>query len=430
MIDHKNIYFNTLNPLVIAISFLIFLLPSDSGQVWADVSPLPGDDLWERIRLDLSWQTVEKPQVDSARREILRQPNYLPGITHRADNYLYYIVEEVQKRDMPVEIAFIPVIESSLNPFASGPSGAAGLWQILPETGIHLGLEQNSRYDGRRSLQDSTTVALDYLETLYEEFDEDWLLAVAAYNSGAGNVTRAREANAAKGLGTDFWSLNLPRHTEEYIPKLIALAQIVADPEHFDVEIPAVDNAPAFEIADAARPLDMSQAAQLAGVDIDTMRALNPGQLGQSIGPNLSGEILVPVGTRNRFEYNIAQLTPEELVQWQTYRIRSGDSLDLIAKKFDTQVAVLQEANGLRGSNIRAGATLKIPGNDAAAEAPAPLTATAASSQTYQVRKGDSLSGIAARFKVPVKDIVSWNSLDRHAFLQPGQTLTLHATGG
>jgi membrane-bound lytic murein transglycosylase D len=392
-------------------------------------STAPEDDLWERIRLDLSWQAVEKPQIDSARRELLRQRNYLPSLSNRADNYLYYIVEEVQKRDMPIEIALIPFIESSLNPFASGPSGAAGLWQILPETGIHLGLEQNSRYDGRRSLQDSTTGALDYLETLHKEFDNDWLLAVAAYNSGAGNVTRAREANAARGLDTDFWSLNLPRHTEKYIPKIIALAQIVADPEHFDVDIPAVENAPAFEVAEPTQPLAMSQAAKLAGVDIDTMRALNPGQLGQTIAVNESGEILVPVGTRNRFETNIAALTPEELVQWQTYRIKSGDSLDLIARRFDTQVAVLQEVNGLRGSNIRAGATLKIPA-DATVDTTPASAAVAPNAPVYRIQKGDTLSAIAARFKVPVKDIIAWNSLRKDAYLQPGQTLTLHATGG
>ena len=351
--NENNIYFIKLRSIVIVIYCFSILLSSYSSAVSADgasqapaqprvrppvkTSTLPEQDLWERIRLDLSWQTVEKPQIDSARRELLRQRNYLPAMTARADNYLYYIVEEVQKRDMPIEIAFIPLVESSLNPFASGPSGAAGLWQILPETGIHLGLEQNSRYDGRRSLQDSTTVALDYLETLYKEFDDDWLLAVAAYNSGAGNVTRAREANAAKGLNTDFWSLNLPRHTEEYIPKIIALAQIVADPEHFDVDIPAVENAPAFEVAEPSRPLAMAQAAKLAGVDVSTMRALNPGALGQSVTPNEAGEILVPIGTRNRFETNIAQLTPEEVVQWQTYRIKSGDSLHLIAKRFGDQ---------------------------------------------------------------------------------------------
>jgi membrane-bound lytic murein transglycosylase D len=361
-------------------------------------------------------------------------------VSNRADYYLYYIVEEVQKRDMPMEIALLPVIESSLNPFASSPSGAAGLWQIMPETGILLGLEQDSHYDGRQAVRDSTTVALDYLEKLHKEFNGDWLLALAAYNSGAGNVARAQEANAAKGLDTDYWSLNLSRQAREFIPKLIALAQIVADPERFDVDIPPVENAPSFEVADAERPLDMAQVARAAGVDVDELRALNPEQLGNSIAPNQSGEILLPVGTRDRFEYNITKLSPEELVQWRTYHIKSGDSLDNIARKFDTQVAALQQANGIRGSAIQVGDTLKIPTDGSADDTPARSVnlaaraaaqgAVARNAPEYRVRKGDSLYGIANKFNVSVNDLIAWNSLTPGAYLQPGQRLALRDVGG
>lgn len=448
MNGHKINIFNTLHKIAIVIYSSFVLLSCQSLSVSADPaqqsspplklqegpqSPKPDvqpDDLWERIRVDLSWQTMESPQVDSARKKFLRQPNYLPNMSNRADHYLYYIVEEVKKRDMPMEIALIPMIESSLNPFASGPAGAAGLWQIMPATGIHLGLERNSRYDGRKDLQDSTTVALDYLESLYEEFDEDWLLALAAYNSGAGNVARAQEANEAKGLDTDFWSLNLPGHTREYVPKVIALAQIVADPDRFGVDIPSVDNAPAFEVADTGKPMEMAQAAKLAGVNIDTLRALNPGQLGKSFAPDQSGEILVPVGTRNRFEHNIARLTPEELVQWQTYRIKNGDNLGDIARRFDTDVAALQEVNNIRGSNIQAGDTLKIPGDGDDISSQKPTTNGAETSQEYRVRQGDSLSRIARKFNVSVTDIIAWNALDPDAYLRPGQKLTVHVTGG
>jgi membrane-bound lytic murein transglycosylase D len=399
------------------------------------VPPLPApsakeqpDDLWERIRLDLSWQTMQSPQVDRARKQFLRQPNYLPDISNRADYYLYYIVEEVKRRDMPMEIALIPLVESSLNPFASGPAGAAGLWQIMPATGIHLGLERNSVYDGRKDVQDSTTVALDYLESLYEEFDEDWLLALAAYNSGAGTVTRAREANDAKGLDTDFWSLNLPGHTREYIPKVIALAQILADPERFDVDIPSVENAASFEVVDTEKPLAMEQAAELAGVDVETLRALNPGQLGKSVAPNQSGELLLPVGTRNRFEYNIALLSPEELVQSRTYRIKAGDNLGAIASKFDTDVALLQEVNGIHGSDIHAGDTLTIPGDGQvdSSQQSAANGAERAPQQVYLVRDGDTLIRIARKFKVSVSDIRAWNVLKGDAYIHPGQKLTVY----
>lgn len=463
MNDHIMLYINMLHKSFVVVFSFSLLFPYASLAVYADASqlsvtehpqqqaeagkekaadkgrpgPLPAlatdkqpDDLWERIRHDLSWQTMQSPLVDSARKEFLRQPNYLPDVSNRADYYLYYIVEEVKKRDMPMEIALIPMVESSLNPLASGPAGAAGLWQIMPATGIHLGLERTSGYDGRKDLQESTTVALDYLERLHEEFGGDWLLALAAYNSGAGNVTRAREANEAKGLDTDFWSLNLPGHTREYVPKVIALAQIVADPDRFGVDIPSVENAPAFEVADTEKPLELAEAAKLAGVDIDILRALNPGQLGKSIAPNQSGEILLPVGTRNRFEYNIAQLTPEELVQWKTYRIKSGDNLGDIARRFDTDVTVLQEVNGIRGSGIRAGDTLKIPGDGSAESGPTPASEKAATPQGYRVCKGDTLSSIARKFNVSISDIVAWNALAPGAYLQPGQQLTIHSTGG
>ena len=457
MKDNKILLFNRLLFIFIVVSGFVSLLvwrpqsataessqqslqnpPTHQTEAEAEktsVPPLPAkeqpDDLWERIRLDLSWQNMQSPQVDSARRQFLRQPNYLPDISNRADYYLYYIVEEVKRRDMPMEIALIPLVESSLNPFASGPSGAAGLWQIMPATGTHLGLERNSVYDGRKDLQDSTTVALDYLESLYEEFDEDWLLALAAYNSGAGNVTRAREANEAKGLDTDFWSLNLPGHTREYIPKVIALAQIVADPERFDVDIPSVENAPSFEVVDTEKPLEMAQAAKLAGVDIDTLRALNPGQLGKSVAPNQSGELLLPVGTRNRFKYNITQLSPEELVQSRTYRIKAGDNLGAIASKYNTEVALLQEVNGIHGSDIHAGDTLKIPGDgnvDSSQQQNA--NRSMRTPQVYLVRDGDTLTRIARKFNVSVSDIIAWNALKGGAYIHPGQKLTVYAKDG
>lgn len=407
--------------------------PSPAAKSDAPPADPQPDDLWERIREDLSWQGADGPRIDKARAEFLSQPNYLPMVADRADYYLYYIVEEVDKRDMPMEIALIPMIESSLNPFASSPSGAAGLWQIMPETGVHLGLEQDSHYDGRHALQDSTEVALDYLEDLYEKFDEDWLLAVAAYNSGAGNVERAMDANERQGLSTDYWSLKLPAKAREYVPKIIALAQIVADPERFDVDIPAVENAPSFEVADAGGVSELSQAAELAGVDVDTLRAFNPGRLGESFTVSQPSEILLPVGTRNRFEYNISQLSPEELVQWQTYRIKPGDSLAQIARKFDTQVAALQDANSIRGSNIQAGDTLIIPG-DAAPErksaAPERESAAAERPRDYKVCIGDSLYGIANKFNVSVNELVAWNALDPGAYLRPGQTLKLYKKGG
>jgi len=388
------------------------------------------DDLWERIRQDLSWQQTDSVRIDKARENYLRQSNYLPMMSERADQYLYYIVEEVQKRNMPMEIALIPMIESTLDPFARGPSGAAGLWQIMPKTGAHLGLEQDSWYDGRQAVRESTKVALDYLESLYYEFDEDWFLALAAYNAGSGRVSRAQEANKAKGLDTDYWSLKLPRHTTNYVPKVIALAQIVAEPERFEVTFPQVENAPSFEAVDTGTHLELAKAAELAEIDLETLRALNAGQLGETISPGRPFEILVPIDSVDIFEYNISQLSPEELVQWKTYKIKPGDSLGRIAQKFDIEVEVLQDINRIRGSTIQAGDILKIPGAGDSGLTRSHTSSEDPAFKGYRVREGDSLYGIAGRFKVSVDEIIAWNALDGRAFLKPGQQLKLYPKGG
>ena len=390
---------------------------------------LPPADLWERVRRDLSWQSIHNAQIGKARDGYLRQHDYLPVVAERASLYLYYIVEEVDKRDIPMEIALLPLVESTLNPFAYSSSRAAGLWQIMPATGRHLGLEQDWWYDGRRDLRDSTRIALDYLETLHAEFDQDWLLALAAYNSGKGRVARARKANRDKGLPTDYWSLKLPRETRNYVPKLIALTQIVAYPEAFSVEIPPVANAPAFEIADTGGQLEMSRAADLAGIDLVTLRALNPGQLRWATSPDMAPELLLPVGTRAHFAGGIASLTPEDRVQWQYYRIERGDNLIGIAKRFDTQVGLLREVNGIRGSMIRAGKTLMIPKGSSWASSLAMAASIEPTARGYRVRQGDSLYRIAGKFNVSINDIITWNGLDPGKYLQPGQKLTLYVRG-
>ena len=392
-------------------------------------SPEPVTDLWERIRRQLSWQTIHNSQVGKARERFLKQPDYLPVVSERANYYLYYIVEEVERRGMPMEIALLPLVESTLNPFAYSSERAAGLWQIMPATGRHLGLEQGWWYDGRRDLRDSTRVALDYLEALHQQFDQDWMLALAAYNSGKGRVARARKTNRNQGLATDYWSLKLPRETRNYVPKLIALAQIISYPEAFSLKIPSVPNAPAFEVAGTGGQLEMARAAQLAQVELSTLRALNPGQLRWATSPDMPPELLLPVGYRQHFEQAVAQLTPDDRVQWQHYRIERGDSLIRIAKKFDTEVGLLREVNGVRGSMIRAGDTLMIPKGSAWSSSLAMATAEKPQARGYRVRRGDSLYRIAGKFNVSINDIIAWNALDPGKYLQPGQQLTLYIRG-
>jgi len=406
--------------------------PSDlfaAGEPALGDTEQPTADLWERIRRGLSWHTVHNARIGAARDSYLRQPYYLDVVSERAELYLFYIVEEVERRDLPIEIALLPLVESTLNPFASSSARAAGLWQIMPATGTQLGLEQDWWYDGRRDLRDSTRAALDYLEALYERFDEDWLLALAAYNSGKSRVLRAQKRNRQQGLDTDYWSLKLPRETRNYVPRLMALSQIVAFPEAFAVEIPPVANAQPYEIGDTGGQLEMSRAAQLAGVDLETLRALNPGQLRWATSPDMPPELLLPLGTGQRFAKGVATLTPEDRVQWQRYRIERGDNLIGIARKFDTEVGLLREVNDIKGSMIRAGKTLMIPKGASWEQSLAMVSKQPSKERGYRVKRGDSLYEIADKFDVTIEDIISWNALDPSAYLQPGQKLTLFVGG-
>jgi membrane-bound lytic murein transglycosylase D len=394
-----------------------------------DQQPEPPHDLWQRIQRELSWQDIDNDKVAKARKYYLRQHNYLPKVSRAAALYLYYIVEEVQARKLPIELALLPLVESTLDPFAYSHKRAAGMWQIMPATGRHLGLQQDWWFDGRRAVRDSTHAALDYLESLNQGFNGDWMLALAAYNSGKSRVRRAQAANRRKGLATDYWSLKLPRETRDYVPRLLALSQIVANPGEYGVEMPHVANAPAFEVVETGGQIELVRAAELAEVSLETLRALNPGQLRWATAPDRPPELLLPVGSGERFAESVAQLSPEDRVSWQHYTIRPGDSLSGIAKKFNVEVALLREANGIRGSLIHSGKTLMIPAGGAWSSSLAMASNTdQPSALGYRVRRGDSLYLIAGKFNISVKDIVNWNSLDPSRYLQPGQKLTLYVS--
>lgn len=391
----------------------------------------PPNDLWERIRRELTWQdAVEHTAIDRARRNILRQPRYLPVVSERAELYLHHIVEEVSRRDLPMELALVPLVESMLNPFAASPSRAAGLWQIMPRTGRSLALDQDWWFDGRRDVRASTQAALNYLESLHRRFDGDWPLALAAYNAGKGRVAKAQRRNARAGKPVDYWSLPLPAETRAYVPKLIALAQIISRPETYGARLEPIPNRAAFEVVHTGGQVELYRAAKLAGMEPSVLRALNPGHLRWATAPDQPHELLLPVDKAAAFETALASLEPAERVSWQHYRIARGDSLIRIARKFDTQVQLLREVNGIRGSRIRAGDTLLIPQGEDWAGSLALSGQESRQARGYRVRRGDSLSRIAGRFKVSIKDIIAWNSLDPGKYLQPGQKLTLYPAGG
>jgi len=389
------------------------------------------EDLWGRIQHGMQWQIPENPRVADARDYYLGQTAALQRVlAERGQLYLHYIVEEVERRDMPLEIALLPLVESQLDPFAVSSQQAVGLWQIIPSTGKTLGVSSDWWYDGRRDLRDSTRAALDYLEYLHTTLGGDWLNALAAYNGGVGRVTRAVASNEARGRPTDFWSLPLPGETRNYVPRLLALSSLIAEPERWGLELPPLQNRPAFVAVPTGGQLELARAAQLAGVPKASLHALNPGHLRWATAPQAK-ELLLPPDRAAAFQQQLAKLGKDERVQWAHYRVRRGDTLSRIARLYSTRVDLLREANNLNSNFIREGATLMIPRSDDANLSVASRTgATMPTVKDYKVRPGDSLYRIAGRFKVRVEDILAWNSLNARSPIFPGQQLTLYVGGG
>lgn len=407
------------------------LLPAVKPASIAPEKLPPATDVWERLRRQLTFHTLHNAQIGAAREHYLKQTRFLDVIAPRAERYLFHLVTEVEQRDIPADIALLPLVESALNPFAYSSQRAAGLWQIMPGTADDLNMRRDWWYDARLDVRDSTRSALDYLEALNSDFDGDWLLTLAAYNAGKARVRRAIRRNREAGLPTDYWSLKLPRETRHYVPRLIALSTLVAFDRALGLELPPVPNSPAFVAVPTGGQIEMLRAAELANMELLDLRRLNPGQLRWATAPHGSGELLVPAARADALASTFAALPDEQRVTWEHYRIRRGDSLIRIAKRFDTRVALLREVNNIRGNMIRAGDTLMIPSSEAWRES----LAMARKGRTgvrrgYTVRSGDSLYVIARRFGVTIDDIITWNDLDPDRYLQPGQALTLFIEGG
>jgi membrane-bound lytic murein transglycosylase D len=400
------------------------MLPARERSAPRDAGP--PRDVWARIRGQLRFHTLHNARIGAARDAYLEQPRYLELIEPRAQRYLYHLVSEVERRQMPIEIALLPLVESALNPFAYSPQSAAGLWQIMPGTARDLGMRRDWWYDARLDVRDATRHALDYLDSLHRDIGGDWLLALAAYNAGKGRVQRALASNRRRGLPEDFWSLELPWETQHYVPRLIALATIVAFDEALGVDLPPVPNQPAFVAVDTGGQVEMLRAAELAGLELMTLRRYNPGVLRWATPPG-KRELLVPPAAAAALRTGLAALPADQRVTWQRYTIRRGDSLIRIARQFDTEVALLREVNNLRGNRIYAGATLMIPDSRAWQDSLA-LAGGGASTirRAYTVRTGDSLYRIARRFDVSIAELVDWNQLNPSHYLQPGQSLTLY----
>ena len=385
-------------------------------------------DLWLRIRKGFAIPDLKSPLVKQKTTQYAARPEYLQRILERSKLYLYHIVEEIEKRGLPTELALLPMVESAFNPMAYSRAHASGIWQFIPGTGRRFELEQNTWYDGRRDIVDSTNAALDYLTKLHE-MHGDWHLALASYNWGENAVKRAIARNKAARKKTDYASLRMPKETRHYIPKLQALENIIADPASFGVDLDAIPNQPYFAVVTETPDIDVHVAARLAEMPVDEFIALNPGFSRPLIRSSAARRLILPADRVVAFYDNLDELDEAALVSWQVYHPERGEKLDAIARRFDMSVAELKRVNGIAPGSSRVPAELVVPKNDEAkatlAQLPLmyapPIPHQGPARAVHVVKTGDTLGSIAARYRVSVANLKRWNQTGR--FLQVGQKI-------
>ncbi|MBE7374693.1 lytic transglycosylase domain-containing protein [Pseudomonas lopnurensis] len=386
-------------------------------------------DIWERIRegYKLQEHLESNPRIEQQRLLFASHPNSIEIASERGSPYIHYIVERLEERDMPLELALLPIIESSYDPFAYSPAHAVGLWQFIPSTGRHFNLRQTNWYDGRRDITASTNAALRYLSYLHGLFNGDWLLALAAYNAGEGTVSRAIERNQKLGLPTDYWNLPLPRETRDYVPKLLALSQLIKAPEAYGINLNPIANEPYFEVIALKQRMDLARVAKLADLDEDELYQLNPA-FTRRITLDGPQQLLVPLEKAEMLAANLALMKPQELVDWQQYRVRAGDTLGAIANRHHLTVSIIRDVNRLNNDTLRIGQVLSLPTSSDASASRELLHAVArqpaATPRSYRVKSGDNLWDIAKAQRVSVRDLQRWNNLSGSQ-LKVGQALFL-----
>ncbi len=415
------------------------LYPEPEAEVTTVGEPEPSaeyQDLWEKIGANLNLpRHLDHRSVKGRLAWYAKNQEYLDRVSERSRPYLHHIVTEVEKRGMPLELALLPIVESAFHPFAYSRSHASGIWQFIPSTGKIFGLKQNWWYDGRRDIVAATRAALDYLEKLNRDFDGDWLLALAAYNTGERNVARAIRRNRNAGKQTDFFSLRLPRETRGYVPSLLAVAELVANPEQHDIVWQPVADQAYFAQVDTREQIDLALAAELAGMTMDELYTLNPGFNRWATDPRGPHRLLVPVDREQAFTEKLAGLSAEQRMNWANHEIKRGETLAVIAARHRTAVDSLKSVNNLRSDIIQVGETLRVP---IPREALKHYTLSEygrrmrglkdtgdGEKYIYTVKRGDTLWDIGRHYGVSVKQLTAWNGISRNRFLRPGQKLTL-----
>lgn len=411
----------------------------------------PPADAWDRIRRGFAIPNLDTDLAQQWTDYYTAHPESVQRMTTRASKYLFFIVDEVNRRGLPTELALLPFIESAYNPSALSSSKASGLWQFIPSTGQHFNLKQDWWRDERRDPIASTYAALDYLEKLFE-MQGDWYLALASYNWGEGSVQRAVAKNDAAGLATDYMSLNMPEETRNYVPKLQAIKNIIADPEKYAMLLPPVSNTPYFATVQKNDNIDLAIAAQLAEMPLEEFKALNPSYNRPVILGQHAPTLLVPTDRLATFNNNLTNFKGD-LSSWTVYNVRSGESYAAIAKRFGIAESTLRQANDIsaKRKSAAAGQSLLVPGKGAVqlasltppagaiktvaassnkkavAKTPASTVASAKTGNTvrsHKIRSGDTLFSLAKQYGTTVDNLRSLNNL-KNTHLKVGSQLRI-----
>ena len=384
-------------------------------------SVFPHKTIWNRLISLYALPDIENERVEKEIQNYLNQPEYLTTIQQRAEPFLYFILDQIESKQIPGELALLPVVESAFKPNAISKSSASGLWQFMPATGRLFGLKQNWWYDGRNDVYTSTQAATTYLKQLSELFDDDWFLALAAYNAGKGTIGKAIKRNMENGLATDYWSLALRKETMDYVPRLLAIAKIFANADKYNIPLQPFPNEPYFTVVNIESQLDLNLAIEMAQVPDNEFFTLNPAFKRLSTNPDGPFHLLIHTDKTETFKENLARIAKKDRIKRIRHQIKAGENLGVIARKYHTTVKALRYSNHLANNNIKTGQLLLI----STVTDNAFNKTTKVKKQFYTVKKGDTFWNIARQFAVSSQDIANWNNLSLNKLLQPGQKLII-----
>lgn len=410
---------------------------ADEGDLasGADQKPVDQSTLWQRMQAGFELPNREDARVAPHINWYVKHPAYVERAFSRAAPFLHFILSETERRGMPAEIALLPVVESAFQPFAYSRARASGIWQFIPGTATRYGLKINWWYDGRRDILASTEAALDYLQDLNKTFNGDWLLALAAYNCGEGNVMRAIEKNIRRKKPTNFWALELPKETRGYVPRLLAISAVVKNPAKYGIDLRGIPDDHYFTPVQVDAQIDMALASEMAGLNLEDIYHLNPGFSRWATDPAGPQQLLLPLDKATDFSINLGNMPDAKLVEWQQHRVHKGESLAQLAQQYGTTPEVLRQINNLGPDRLKTGQTLLIPLAQKTTYALVSENETrktkrsSGSTQTstiHKVRSGESLWSISRKYDLSVTQLAALNKLSPSAPLHAGKKIIVH----